>query len=86
MRLLSMNTFDTDNDLTVWVHAGPSRRLRKAYAALKVIEREMDVVRRSNPVPEHAPSSCTIISRRLRELSDQHYRVLKRIGNLSGED
>lgn len=81
-----MNRIYDDDDLDLWVHYGPSRRLRKAYATLDIIEREMEAVRRSNPVPEHAPSSCTIISRQLRELSERHYRMLKRIENLSGED
>lgn len=73
-------------DIAVWVGCGPSRRLRKAYAALEVIEQEMERVRHSNPVPCHRPSSCVIISRQLRELSQEHFRLLDRIGRLAGDD
>lgn len=74
------------DDTFDWIHAGPSRRLRKAYGHLQAIERQMEHVTNSNPCPDHAPTSCRIISRQLRELQDEQYRVLKRIGNLQGID
>lgn len=74
------------DDVYIWINSGPSRRLRKAYAVLECIERQMDAVRASNPFPEHAPTACCIISRQLRELSEQHYAALKRIGKLEGDD
>lgn len=73
-------------DVDIWLQAGPSRRVRKAYAALAVVAHEMETIRRSHPCPEHAPTSAVIISYRLREAGREYDRLLKRIGNLDGDD
>jgi hypothetical protein len=60
-------------------HQHHTRTLRKLYAQLDAVDAEADAVRRSNPVPEHAPSSCWIIRCRLREIEDRRYVILRRI-------
>lgn len=75
-----------DYDTAKWIYAGPSRRLRKAYAQLAALEDEAAKIRDSNPVPDHAPTSLQAIRCRLRDLEAERYRLYKRIGNLSGSD
>jgi hypothetical protein len=74
-----------DYATTAWIYAGPSKRLRALYAMAEDIQRRMDVVRRSNPCPEHAPTSCRIISSQLRELRVEHDRIEHRILRLEEE-
>lgn len=78
VRLTGMSdTFDLD--IAEWIDAGPSRRLRKAYAALAAINAEIERVRRSNPIPDHAPSSLMVIRHRLRPLLAERDRAERRI-------
>jgi len=74
------HTFNLDTH--DWFDEGPSRRLRKAYAQLAQVQAAIERVRRSNPVPDHAPSSCALISRQLAALTRQHQRLESRLVRL----
>src|SRR5262245_13973024 len=62
-----------------------SRRVRKLQQALAAVEAEMDAVAKSNPVPEHAPSSCRIIRARLRPLAARQVDLQRRIASLQDD-
>lgn len=66
----------------LWIDMRPSRRLRKLYAELADLDARIEQVRRSNPIPEHAPSSAQAIRRELRPLTDRRDELISRIDRL----
>lgn len=63
-----------------------TRRRRKLFVQLASVEQEMERVRNSNPFPEHAPTSCRIISRQIRELRVRWYEITARISRIEADD
>lgn len=68
-----------------WTLRPPSRRLRKLYRALAMIEAAREAVCRSNLCPEHAPTACQIRRRQLATLDDELYDLYARIARLQNE-
>ena len=76
------NRFDKD----VWVLSDPSRRLKKVYAALALVEQQIEETRHTNWWPDHAPTAFRMMRARLRPLEAERYRLMSRILRLNGDD
>lgn len=63
-----------------------SRRARKLERQLAAVDAEYDRIARSNPVPDHAPSSYVIRQRRLRPVAAARLRLQARIAKANDDD
>lgn len=73
-------------DQVEWMYRGHSRRLRKLYRELSALELARQRVSETNWVPEHAPSTCTIIREKLKPLNERLFDLQNRIAALQNDE